>query len=94
MIFIIIPLQLGNMYLECGEWQKVGRSLKLYLSNVYFIVCMSSLWQAVSVLTMVISLLRISKVEEESSSIIELSLKVAKAYANMKQYVRAMDRDN
>ncbi len=43
---------------------------------------------------MVISLLRISKVEEESSSIIELSLKVAKAYANMKQYVRAMDRDN
>ncbi len=34
MIFIIIPLQLGNMYLECGEWQKVSRSLKLYLLNV------------------------------------------------------------
>ena len=35
-------------------------------------------------LTMVISLLRICGVEEESSSIVELSLKIAKAYANLK----------
>ena len=35
---------------------------------------------------MVISLMRISGKEEESPPIVELSLKIAKAYANMKRY--------